>query len=95
MELPPLRKLVEDIPLLAEHFLNHFARQLGRPRLRLTLANVQELQRYGWPGNVRELQHALERACIVATNGRLHFDLAKIKLARSNRTLTLWLLSES
>ena len=77
MELPPLRKRVEDIPLLAEHFLNHFARQLGRPRLRLTLANVQELQRYGWPGNVRELQHALERACIVATNGRLHFDLAK------------------
>ena len=76
MDLPPLRKRVEDIPLLAEHFLNRFARQLGRSRLRLTLANVQELQRYHWPGNVRELQHALERACIVATNGRLRFDLA-------------------
>jgi len=48
-----------------------FARQLGRPRLRLTLANVQELQGYDWPGNVRELQHALERACIVAADGRL------------------------
>ena len=74
MELPPLRKRVEDIPLLAEHFLNRFARQLGRPRPRLTLANVQELQRYDWPGNVRELQHALERACIVAADGRLRFD---------------------
>ncbi len=74
MELPPLRKRVEDIPLLAEHFLNRFARQLGRPRPRLTLANVQELQRYDWPGNVRELQHTLERACIVATDGRLRFD---------------------
>ncbi len=74
MELPPLRKRVEDIPLLAEHFLSRFARQLGRPRLRLTLANVQELQRYDWPGNVRELQHALERACIVAADGRLRFD---------------------
>jgi transcriptional regulator with GAF, ATPase, and Fis domain len=74
MELPPLRKRVEDIPLLAEHFLNRFARQLGRTRLRLTLANVQELQRYDWPGNVRELQHALERACIIATDGRLRFD---------------------
>lgn len=74
MELPPLRKRIEDIPLLAEHFLNRIARQLGRPRPRLTLANVQELQRYDWPGNVRELQHALERACIVAADGRLRFD---------------------
>jgi len=74
MELPPLRKRVEDIPLLAEHFLNRFARQLGRPRPRLTLANVQDLQRYDWPGNVRELQHTVERACIVAADGRLRFD---------------------
>ena len=76
MELPPLRKRVEDIPLLAEHFLARFARQLGRPIPRLTLANAQELQRYQWPGNVRELQHALERACIVATDGRLRFEFA-------------------
>ncbi len=75
MELPPLRKRVEDIPLLAEHFLTRFARQLGRPRPRLTLANIQQLQRYDWPGNVRELQHTLERACIVAADGRLRFDL--------------------
>ncbi len=75
MELPPLRKRVEDIGLLAEHFLDRFARQLGRPRPRLTLANVQQLQKYHWPGNVRELLHVLERACIVAADGRLRFDL--------------------
>lgn len=74
MELPPLRKRVEDIPLLAEHFLTRFARQLGRPCPRLTLANIQQLQRYDWPGNVRELQHTLERACIIAADGRLRFD---------------------
>ncbi|MBS0265552.1 MAG: sigma 54-interacting transcriptional regulator [Planctomycetes bacterium] len=74
MELPPLRKRPEDIPLLTEHFLQRFARQLGRPRPRLTSANLHELQRYEWPGNVRELQHALERACIIATDGRLRFD---------------------
>ncbi|MDA0660931.1 MAG: sigma 54-interacting transcriptional regulator [Planctomycetota bacterium] len=74
MELPPLRKRVEDIPMLAEHFLTRLARQLGRPRPRLTLANVQQLQRYQWPGNVRELQHTLERACIVAADGPLRFD---------------------
>ena len=76
MDLPPLRKRTEDIPLLAEHFLSRYARQLGRKLPRLTLSNVQDLQRYDWPGNVRELQHVLERACIIATDGRLKFDLA-------------------
>lgn len=75
MELPPLRNRVEDIPVLAEHFLHQLARRLGRRRPRLSLAIVQQLQRYSWPGNVRELQHVLERACIVAPEGRLELDL--------------------
>lgn len=84
MELPPLRKRIEDIPLLAEHFLTRYARQVGRTRPRLSLANVQELQRYDWPGNVRELQHVLERACIIATDGRLKFELSKNAASRSS-----------
>ena len=87
MELPPLRKRIEDIRLLAEHFLTRFARQLGRPRPRLTLANVQELQGYDWPGNVRELQHALERACIVAADGRLRFDFPTAASRQPSRPL--------
>jgi transcriptional regulator with GAF, ATPase, and Fis domain len=75
IELPPLRKRVEDIPILAEHFLALSARKLGRPKPRLTLANVQDLQRYHWPGNVRELQHVLERAVITADGARLTVDL--------------------
>ncbi|KAA5537958.1 GAF domain-containing protein [Roseiconus nitratireducens] len=75
IELAPLRQRTQDIPLLAEHFLDRFARQLGRKPLKLTLANVQQLQRYSWPGNVRELQHVLERAVIVAADGKLRFDL--------------------
>lgn len=78
MELPPLRKRPEDIPLLAEHFVRRFARQLGRPRLRLTTPNIHELQRYRWPGNIRELQHTLERACIVASDGRLQFHFSGV-----------------
>ncbi len=74
LELPALRRRPEDIPLLAEHFLARFARQLGRPKLKLTMANIQDLQRYSWPGNVRELQHVLERACIVSERGKLKFD---------------------
>jgi transcriptional regulator with GAF, ATPase, and Fis domain len=75
IELPPLRKRPEDIPLLAEHFLTMLARKLGRPKPRLTLANAQALQKYTWPGNVRELQHVLERSVITAENGRLAIEL--------------------
>jgi transcriptional regulator with GAF, ATPase, and Fis domain len=75
VELPPLRKRTEDVPLLAEHFLAQSARKLGRPKPRLTLANVQQLQRYPWPGNVRELQHVIERAVITADGARLAIDL--------------------
>src|SRR5207253_3872091 len=75
VELPPLRKRTEDIPLLAEHFLRLSARKLGRAAPRLTLAAVQRLQRYDWPGNVRELQHVLERAVITSTGGRINVEL--------------------
>lgn len=74
LELPPLRKRLEDVPLLAEHFLTRFSRQIGHTKFKLTLANIQDLQRYSWPGNVRELQHELERACIVSDRGRLKFN---------------------
>lgn len=87
MELPPLRKRPDDIPLLAEHFVVRFARQLGRPRLRLTTANIQELQRYRWPGNIRELQHTLERACIVATDGRLQFHFSESAPKKRSNTV--------
>jgi transcriptional regulator with GAF, ATPase, and Fis domain len=75
IEVPPLRKRMEDIPLLADHFLQTAARKVGRPKLSLTLASVQQLQQYDWPGNVRELQHVIERAMITSTAGRLKIEL--------------------
>ncbi|WP_390631194.1 sigma-54-dependent Fis family transcriptional regulator [Roseiconus lacunae] len=79
IELAPLRMRSEDIPLLAEHFLQMISRKLGRKPFRLTLANVQQLQRYHWPGNIRELQHVLERAAIVSLDGKLRFDLSGLE----------------
>jgi transcriptional regulator with GAF, ATPase, and Fis domain len=75
VELPPLLKRPEDIPLLAEHFLALAARKLGRTAPRLTLAAVRQLQQYPWPGNVRELQHVIERAVITAEGERLIVNL--------------------
>lgn len=76
IELAPLRERPEDIPLLARHFLDIFARKFGRKGYRLTLANVQSLQKYNWPGNIRELQHVLERAAIISQDGRLDIRLS-------------------
>src|SRR3954452_6578115 len=70
IELPPLRRRVEDIPPLAEHFLALAARKLGRPKPRLTLADAQRLPLYRWPGNVRELPHVIEQAVIIAGGPR-------------------------
>jgi two-component system response regulator HydG len=70
IDVPPLRERTEDIPVLAEHFLEAFARAMGRRGLRLSPATLALLQSYPWPGNVRELQNAIERAVVVG-NGPL------------------------
>uniref|UniRef100_E6VC51 Sigma54 specific transcriptional regulator with PAS/PAC sensor, Fis family n=1 Tax=Rhodopseudomonas palustris (strain DX-1) TaxID=652103 RepID=E6VC51_RHOPX len=74
IESVPLRDRREDIPLLAQHFLVNEAREL-KTELRLSQGDVRRLMRYDWPGNVRELQNVIERATILAQNGRLRFDL--------------------
>lgn len=75
VEVPALRKRKDDIPVLAQHFLDVSSRKVGRPKPSLTLAGVQHLQQYDWPGNVRELQHVIERAVITSTKGRLNIEL--------------------
>lgn len=65
IELPPLRERVEDIPLLAEHFLQRACNELGKPPKRFSQEAIQSLQRYHWPGNVRELQNVVERAVLL------------------------------
>ena len=75
LEVPPLRERGEDIPLLAEHFLERFGRELGRPALRLDPAAIARLKTYDWPGNVRELQNLMERAAVLIRGGRIGPDL--------------------
>jgi DNA-binding NtrC family response regulator len=67
IEVPPLRERCEDIPILADHFLEGFARAMGRRPPALSPATLALLQSYPWPGNVRELQNAIERAVVVGT----------------------------
>ena len=62
LQVPPLRDRVEDIPLLAEHFLAHFASQMGKRVRMISAPALQLLRDHPWRGNVRELQNAIERA---------------------------------
>ena len=62
MHLPPLRERREDIPLLAEHFLQKFAAADGEAGAEISQRGAALLQAYRWPGNVRELENVIERA---------------------------------
>jgi two-component system response regulator HydG len=65
MELPPLRRRSEDIPLLADHFLKHYAAQNHSPVKEFSPRAMDALLRYAWPGNIRELENLIERTVIL------------------------------
>ncbi len=65
INMPPLRERAEDIPLLAEHFLERYARKYNKKITTLSEPALKKLSLYDWPGNVRELEHAVERAVIM------------------------------
>ncbi len=68
--IPPLRDHLEDIPLLVERTLARVRQQIGRP-VHVSNEVLSLLQRYPWPGNVRELENMLERAALLAEDGRI------------------------
>jgi DNA-binding NtrC family response regulator len=68
IRLPPLRDRLDDLPLLADHFLQRIAAARGT-ELRLTDATLEEMRRRPWPGNVRELRNTVEQAAVVARRG--------------------------
>ena len=68
IELPPLRERLEDIPLLADHFLRHYSEKYNKGVSKISDAAMTRMQKHNWPGNIRELQHALERAVIMGNS---------------------------
>jgi two-component system, NtrC family, response regulator AtoC len=69
VHVPALRERQEDIPILAEHFLQRFARRHGLQLPGFSAQALAALQAHAWPGNVRELQNTIERAVILTDNG--------------------------
>jgi DNA-binding NtrC family response regulator len=78
INISPLRERKEDIPYLAEHFLERFARESGKPITGITPAALKRLMEFHWPGNVRELENVIERA--VALSAGTVIDVNDIQL---------------
>jgi two-component system NtrC family response regulator len=68
LQMPPLRRRPEDIPLLAAHFINKYVQENLRGKMRITPEALKMLGQYAWPGNVRELENVVERAVILCHN---------------------------
>ncbi|WP_158288390.1 sigma-54 dependent transcriptional regulator [Mucilaginibacter psychrotolerans] len=64
IEVPPLRKRLQDIPLLAEYFMQKFTERMGRQKHNISKDALDSLQSYDWPGNIREMEHLIERSIL-------------------------------
>ena len=92
IEVPPLRERPEDISLLAQHFLQKYARAMGRRTSRISREAMQYLMGYDWKGNVRELENAVERAMVVQQGEEIQLNdlpLTKSDTERLERGLSL------
>ena len=86
IELPPLRKRSEDIPLLAQHFLKHYAEENEKTLTGVSSGAMELLLDYHWPGNVRELENVVERAVVLATSETLDVDLLPLSVRQPTST---------
>ncbi len=71
LTIPPLRQRSEDIPILAERFVETLSKEQGNPGTKLTTAAMDKLTSHPWPGNVRELKHAIEGALVFCQNNTI------------------------
>ncbi len=92
IDIPPLKKRKDDIPLLVEHFLEKYGNETTKQVDRVTRDAMELLKRYDWPGNVRELENAVERAVVLSqsrTLGIKDFAFLRSSPAPLSRPLSL------
>ena len=94
IHLPPLRERVEDIPALAEFFLDGLREKYHKSGISIKKSALNQLMKYNWPGNIRELQHTLEKAVIMTSDdfiktGDLFFQTSEKPLEETRDTFNL------
>jgi DNA-binding NtrC family response regulator len=95
VRLPALRERREDIPLLADHFLQKQSRKYRRTVSGFSPAALQALREYSWPGNVRELEHTVERGLLMATGERIELDDLRLRAPAAVADLDAMTLEEA
>src|SRR5467141_3102071 len=83
VHVPPLRERQDDIPLLVRHFVQQFARRMGKAVDTIPTETMKALVRYHWPGNIRELQNLVERAVILSSGRLLRVPLEDVQADRT------------
>ena len=76
IEVPPLRKRKEDIPMLVEYFVKRYAEKVGKQILKIDTNTLELCQSYPWPGNIRELQNIVERSVILSSGDTFWIEKA-------------------
>src|SRR5438874_1369077 len=76
IEVPPLRKRKEDIPMLVEYFVKRYAEKLGKQICKIDNKTLELCQSYPWPGNIRELQNIVERSVILSSGDTFWIEKA-------------------
>ncbi len=94
LQVPPLSERMDDIPLLAKHYLSYYAKKYHKNVSTIAQEAMDKLKRYPWPGNIRELQHAIERAVIMTDSSSLQesdflFSRSMTNTTAANDTLNL------
>ncbi len=74
IRIPALRERVEDISLLADHFLRRFSVKMNRPDIEISADAMRALDRYSWPGNVRELENVIERTVVLSEGPKIEIQ---------------------
>jgi len=87
VSLPPLRARPEDMPALVEHFVETYARRMGKRIEHIPPETMAALSSYQWPGNIRELQNFIERSVILSSENVLDAPLASLKSATEVESL--------
>jgi DNA-binding NtrC family response regulator len=80
IELPPLRERLDDIPLLAQHFLSRACEEYQRSIEGFSLSAIHAMQQYRWPGNIRELENTIQRAVLLCKGRLIESDLLPIAI---------------
>jgi two-component system response regulator AtoC len=94
IKIPPLRERKEDVPLLVDHFIGKYSRELGKPIDEITQEALNCLLNYNWKGNVRELENVIERAIVLTESKQIQQENLPVEIQNPREESRISLLND-